>query len=241
MARRSATGPAGSLGHLASFSFQSSKNLTAGEGGIITTNDDALAESCRSIQNCGRVPDGDLVRASRHLGQLSAGRIPGCPAELPARSAGGSDRGRATQRPVSRAASCHRCRAFIRKASSPTARGTAITCSCCGSTRRLSARRATPCSSRSRPRAFPARPATVFRCPISRCSATRPLVRICAGVRTAGLLAARCPNSDRSAPSSASGSNRLLLGTRDDMDDIGRAFEKIYEHRQALNTRDLPI
>src|SRR5688572_3820656 len=49
---------AGSIGHLASFSFQSSKNLTAGEGGIITTNDDALAEACRSIQNCGRVPDG---------------------------------------------------------------------------------------------------------------------------------------------------------------------------------------
>jgi dTDP-4-amino-4,6-dideoxygalactose transaminase len=50
--------PAGSLGHLASFSFQSSKNLTSGEGGIVTTNDDALAEACRSIQNCGRVPDG---------------------------------------------------------------------------------------------------------------------------------------------------------------------------------------
>src|ERR1043166_9453517 len=50
--------PAGSIGHLASFSFQSSKNLTAGEGGIITTNDDTLAEACRSIHNCGRVPDG---------------------------------------------------------------------------------------------------------------------------------------------------------------------------------------
>jgi dTDP-4-amino-4,6-dideoxygalactose transaminase len=50
--------PAGSLGHLASFSFQSSKNLTSGEGGIITTNDDKLAESCRSIQNCGRIPTG---------------------------------------------------------------------------------------------------------------------------------------------------------------------------------------
>ena len=49
--------PAGSLGHLATFSFQSSKNLTSGEGGIITTNDAGLAESCRSIQNCGRVPD----------------------------------------------------------------------------------------------------------------------------------------------------------------------------------------
>src|SRR5512138_2479590 len=33
--------PAGSLGDIASFSFQSSKNLTSGEGGIITTNDDA--------------------------------------------------------------------------------------------------------------------------------------------------------------------------------------------------------
>jgi dTDP-4-amino-4,6-dideoxygalactose transaminase len=50
--------PAGSLGHMASFSFQSSKNLTAGEGGLITTNDDTLAECCRSIHNCGRVPGG---------------------------------------------------------------------------------------------------------------------------------------------------------------------------------------
>jgi len=50
--------PAGSLGDLASFSFQSSKNLTAGEGGIITTNNDALARACRSIHNCGRVPGG---------------------------------------------------------------------------------------------------------------------------------------------------------------------------------------
>src|SRR6266700_4153760 len=38
--------PAGSIGHIASFSFQSSKNMTAGEGGILTTNDDQLAESC---------------------------------------------------------------------------------------------------------------------------------------------------------------------------------------------------
>ncbi len=51
-------GPAGSLGHVASFSFQSSKNLTSGEGGIITTNDDELAASCRCRHNCGRVPTG---------------------------------------------------------------------------------------------------------------------------------------------------------------------------------------
>ncbi len=50
--------PVGSLGHAASFSFQSSKNLTCGEGGIITTNDDRLAEKCRSLHNCGRIPTG---------------------------------------------------------------------------------------------------------------------------------------------------------------------------------------
>src|SRR5262249_20898367 len=49
---------AGSIGHFGSFWFQSSKNMTAGEGGIITTNDDTLAETCRSIHNCGRVPGG---------------------------------------------------------------------------------------------------------------------------------------------------------------------------------------
>ena len=36
------------------FSFQQSKNLTAGEGGIILTNDDAFAESCWSLRHYGR-------------------------------------------------------------------------------------------------------------------------------------------------------------------------------------------
>jgi dTDP-4-amino-4,6-dideoxygalactose transaminase len=67
--------PAGSLGHLASFSFQSSKNLTSGEGGLITTNDDRLAESCRSIQNCGRIPTGvwyehHLISGNYRLGEF---------------------------------------------------------------------------------------------------------------------------------------------------------------------------
>ncbi len=67
--------PAGSLGHMGSFSFQSSKNLTSGEGGIVTTNDDGPAESCRSIQNCGRVPDGlwyehHVVSGNYRLGEF---------------------------------------------------------------------------------------------------------------------------------------------------------------------------
>lgn len=46
----------GAVGQLGSFSFQSSKNLTSGEGGFITTHDGDLAAACRSIHNCGRRP-----------------------------------------------------------------------------------------------------------------------------------------------------------------------------------------
>ncbi len=49
---------AGSLGAAGSFSFQLSKNMSAGEGGMITVGDDGLAERCWSIRHCGRDPDG---------------------------------------------------------------------------------------------------------------------------------------------------------------------------------------
>lgn len=44
----------GSLGHFGSFSFQQSKNITAGEGGALTTNDEDLAAKVRAIANQGR-------------------------------------------------------------------------------------------------------------------------------------------------------------------------------------------
>jgi len=46
----------GALGDAGSFSFQASKNMTAGEGGAITTNDQALATRCRSYLWAGREP-----------------------------------------------------------------------------------------------------------------------------------------------------------------------------------------
>jgi dTDP-4-amino-4,6-dideoxygalactose transaminase len=45
----------GALGDAGSFSFQQSKNMTAGEGGIIVTNDPALAELCDSYIWLGRM------------------------------------------------------------------------------------------------------------------------------------------------------------------------------------------
>jgi dTDP-4-amino-4,6-dideoxygalactose transaminase len=50
--------PVGSLGHLACFSFQSSKNLTSGEGGMVLTSDERLLEEARMFHDCGRRPDG---------------------------------------------------------------------------------------------------------------------------------------------------------------------------------------
>ncbi|HVT95192.1 MAG TPA: DegT/DnrJ/EryC1/StrS family aminotransferase [Bryobacteraceae bacterium] len=44
----------GSLGACGAFSFQASKNMTAGEGGLILTNDAALAELCESYVWVGR-------------------------------------------------------------------------------------------------------------------------------------------------------------------------------------------
>ncbi len=43
----------GTFGNMASYSFQSSKHLTAGEGGIVITNDDDLAEKLRRYSGLG--------------------------------------------------------------------------------------------------------------------------------------------------------------------------------------------
>ena len=48
----------GAIGSLGAFSFQSSKNITAGEGGALVTNDEALYETCWSLHNVGRTRTG---------------------------------------------------------------------------------------------------------------------------------------------------------------------------------------
>jgi dTDP-4-amino-4,6-dideoxygalactose transaminase len=48
----------GSIGDAGCFSFQSSKNLTSGEGGMIITNDEKLYDLMNSLRNVGRVKGG---------------------------------------------------------------------------------------------------------------------------------------------------------------------------------------
>ena len=43
--------PVGSFGDIATVSFYPNKQITTGEGGMVVTNDDALAERCRALRN----------------------------------------------------------------------------------------------------------------------------------------------------------------------------------------------
>lgn len=48
----------GSIGRAGCFSFQSSKNLSSGEGGIVVTNDVKLYDMMNSLRNVGRIKEG---------------------------------------------------------------------------------------------------------------------------------------------------------------------------------------
>ncbi len=51
--------PIGSFGRASVFGFYPNKQITTGEGGMIVTDDDRLAEMCRSLRNQGRATNTD--------------------------------------------------------------------------------------------------------------------------------------------------------------------------------------
>jgi len=53
------------IGHMGAFSFQSSKNITSGEGGAVVGNDDALMEAGWSYHNVGRIRSGRWYQHER--------------------------------------------------------------------------------------------------------------------------------------------------------------------------------
>ena len=57
--------PAGTLGLAAAFSFHPRKSITTGEGGMVTTNDDALAERVNMLRNHGA----SISEEQRHHGR----------------------------------------------------------------------------------------------------------------------------------------------------------------------------
>jgi perosamine synthetase len=47
----------GSFGHISIFSFYPNKHITTGEGGMLLTNDEVLADRCRSLRNLCFLPE----------------------------------------------------------------------------------------------------------------------------------------------------------------------------------------
>ncbi len=73
--------PVGAIGRAGGFSLQSSKNLGIGEGGVLVTNDDALAEEANRVRNFGQdvaLSDRDAFDPARPLDagrSLDSGRL----------------------------------------------------------------------------------------------------------------------------------------------------------------------
>jgi len=232
--------PAGSLGDMASFSFQSSKNLTSGEGGIVTTNDDALAESCRSIHNCGRVPNGlwyehHTVSGNYRLGEFQ-GAVLNCQLDrleeqTRTRDRNGNDLASRLAtlpglEPQARGPDCtrHGYHLFMLR----------IDAAAFGAPRAavLKALEAEgiPCSA-GYGFSLPDQP-------LFRHNAFGPYLPNAS--RRLDYRKSHCPNSDLICREQGVWlEQHLLLGPREDMDDIVRAFEKVHEHRAALNAADL--
>jgi dTDP-4-amino-4,6-dideoxygalactose transaminase len=67
----------GSIGDMGCFSFQASKNINAGEGGAITTDDSQLWDRAWSLANCGRTRGGlwyqhDMIGDNYRMTQFQA-------------------------------------------------------------------------------------------------------------------------------------------------------------------------
>ena len=227
--------PAGSLADLGSFSFQSSKNLTCGEGGILTTNDPQLAASCRSLQNCGRIPSGvwyehHVISGNYRLGELQGALLNAQLERLEEQTSTRDANGQYLAKrlaslpglhPQQRPADCtrHAYHLFMlrideQKFGAPRAAVIAAL-----------AAEGVPCS--------PGYGFSLPEQPMFRNRAFGPyLAHVAEGL---DYQRVRCPNSDLLCREQAMWlEHPIFLGPREDMDDICRAFEKVYERRAEL-------
>ena len=89
---------AGSFGAFGSFSHQSTKLLTAGEGGSLITNDEGLARRAHSLIDCGRAKDPEekefTFGANYRLGELHAALLLCALERLPGQQAQRAEAGR---------------------------------------------------------------------------------------------------------------------------------------------------
>jgi dTDP-4-amino-4,6-dideoxygalactose transaminase len=228
--------PAGSIGQMGSFSFQSSKNLTSGEGGIIITSDDTLAESCRSIHNCGRIAGGlwyehHVISANYRLGEFQGAilnaQLDRLEAQTQTRDRNGQYLAAKLSRlpgiyPQKRPAECtrHSYHLFLFR----------IDAAAFGAPRNavlkaLEAEGIPVCGGYALP---------LYRQPLFLNRAFGPYLPNAS--RTLDYGKVKCPNCEKiCSEQGAWFEQSLFLGQQTDMDDIANAFEKVYQQREALS------
>lgn len=223
----------GGIGHLGSFSFQSSKNLTSGEGGFITTNDPELAARCRSIHNCGRRPNHAwyehfAISSNFRLGELQGALLNAQLRRLPAQVQRRLENGLYLVEQLAQLPGIQPQRI------TPDVTRPAFHLFCfridaqqLGIARhaflKALAAEGIPC--------FGGYPFPLYRQPLFLERAFGPYTG-CRGVDYASTV---CPNCEAICFELGGWlEHRLLLGSRDDVDDIARAATKVYEHRAAL-------
>lgn len=227
--------PAGSIGQMGSFSFQSSKNLTSGEGGIVVTSDDKLAAACRSIHNCGRIEGGlwyehHVMSGNYRLGEFQGAilnaQLDRLEDQTKTRDRNGQYLAAKLSRipgifPQRRPADCtrHSYHLFLFRidANAFGAPRAAIL-------KALEAEGIPVCGGYALP---------LYRQPLFLNKAFGPYLTQASPRLDYSKVC--CPNCEKiCAEQGAWFEQSLFLGKQSDMDDIARAFEKIYEQRPAL-------
>lgn len=230
----------GSIGHMGSFSFQSSKNLTSGEGGIITTNDDKLAVECRSIHNCGRIPGGvwyehHVISANYRLGEFQGAVLNAQLDRLEEQTKTRDRNGQYLAAKLSQIPGIH-----PQQRTAETTRHSyhlflfRIDANAFGASRvailKALAAEGIPVSGGY---AIP-----LYRQPLFLNKAFGPYLPNASKTLEFGKVS--CPNCEKICDEQGAWLEQsLFLGTQADMDDIARALEKVYEHRSALGKAQL--
>lgn len=217
----------GCIGDAGIFSFQASKNMTAGEGGLITTNSRSIAELCESYIWVGRRAGrpwyehhrlGWNFRLTEFQGAVLIDQLRRLPAQNAARrNAGFYLNEKLSQipgiRPLHIPDYAKECSFHIY-----------IFCfdaETFGISREqfvaALAAEGIPCS-------------TGYSFPLYR----NPMFIEGESAQIYSRYGELCPNSERACREAVWLEHRLLLGTREDMDDIVRAIRKIYDQRRAL-------
>jgi len=221
---------------MGSFSFQSSKNLTSGEGGIVITSGDGLAEACRSIHNCGRIAGGlwyehHVMSANYRLGEFQGAilnaQLDRLEAQTQTRDRNGQYLAAKLSRlpgifPQKRPADCtrHSYHLFLFR----------IDAAAFGAPRQavlkaLEAEGIPVCGGYALP---------LYRQPLFLNRAFGPYLPNAS--RTLDYGKVSCPNCEKICREQGAWFEQsLFLGSQADMDDIATTFERVYQQREALS------